>query len=492
VDIELSKCDYCIKLTQHMKILLYELNRNNKEATLQELKCYYWLSTFFKGFLDQCTCLYMKCFEDSIFAIQTVLDDNHIELNEEMKNCDICKILPCQIFSLLDVACRIENQESMNSMYEELKYHVFLSMLYEENNDKCTKCDHFVEYLSNLETTCEFLESKDISKLQQYVYYWKLSTNSDEIINQVDLLDINYHFNSNEIKINDKTAIYLDFNVYGKYENDPKVKSYLDEIVKEDNLSIFCSPVHLEETLRMNNEEYEIKRLDSLKKLTKGQSLVVEKEKIVFCVEDLSGRLESVKKYAKLNNFAEERNCIRSESREQLLIKHWNDTLSKYIGTATFDEIVNNLDSATGKKININLPDESDINNILSYVGSSSKSIREYHGLLKNKNLTFYTISTAIDSISSLFNVLGFRADKVVRKNDSLAKYPIYHKDNYRTIRSGYYDNNHLSFATECKYFVTTDRKLYAKSKELYGFIGCDTISIMLEDFMKLVLIDNA
>jgi hypothetical protein len=468
-----------------MNILFSELKNAHIEASLKELKSYYWLSTFLKDFINRCKCSCKDAFDESVLELQIILATNHIELNEEMKKCDICKILPCEMFSLLDVACRIDNQESMNSMYEELQYHVFLSWLYEEYNGKCMECDCFVEYISNLDQTCKFLESQDLKELQQYVYFWKLATNTDEIISQSDTLCINHHFYSEEIKNNDKMIIYLDFNVYGKYENDPTVKSYLDKILQDNKVSIFCSPVHLEELLRMNNQVYESKRICSLKKLTKGQSIIVNDEKLAFCVEDLNGRLNQVRKYTKLNNFAEERSCIRSESSEHLLNKYRNEALLKAIGTATFLKMVNNENNINGRKIDEKLPDESDINNILSYVGGSDNSIKEYHNLFKHKGLTFNTIRSAIASISSVFNVLGFHADKITRKNDPLARYPIYHKKSYRTIRSGYYDNDHLSFATKCKYFVTTDKKLLKKAKEIYDYIGSDTIPISLEEFMK-------
>lgn len=480
-----ERCDYCVKLIQHMNYLLEELKKYGGETTLLELRCYYWLASVYQNIINECMCQGKVSLENLIYLFKKTLDNSHIKLNEESRKCDICKILPCEIFSLLDLACRMD-KESLNTMYEELQYHVFLAFLYDEKIGRCTECDCAVEYIFNLEKTCDFLFYKDLKRLQKYVYGWKIATNTDEILSQTVKLRIDTPFLSKEITVNNRTTIYLDFNVYGKYENDSKVKSFLEQIVKSDDEIIFCSPVHLEELIRMNNSIYESQRLDSLEKLTKGKSIVVNNEELVFCTEDLGGRLKQVRKYSELNNFAEERNCIQSESREQLFDMFRNEASSKYIGTSTLIDMVNNIDSETGKQINANLPNELDINDILRYVGSNNYSIREYHDLLKSGDLTYYIIRTAIASISAVFNVLGFHADKIMRKNDSSAKYPIYHKDNYRTIRSGYYDNDHLTFATKCTYFVTTDEKLCARARELYCYMGCDTRPILLKDFIKL------
>jgi hypothetical protein len=82
--------------------------------------------------------------------------------------------------------------------------------------------------------------------------------------------------------------------------------------------------------------------------------------------------------------------------------------------------------------------------------------------------------------------VLGLHGDKIEKKNDANAKYPIYHKKSYRTIRSGYYDNDHLSLASKCTYFVTTDTTLYDKAKEIYGFLGIGTIPVLLDELMDM------
>lgn len=122
-------------------------------------------------------------------------------------------------------------------------------------------------------------------------------------------------------------------------------------------------------------------------------------------------------------------------------------------------------------------------------MGNGNRNIREYMDALQNQGKEFIEMRTMIVSIAALLNILGLHGDKIKKKTDSNAVYPIYCKDSFRTIRSGYYDNNHLVFATGCTYFVTTDDTLCKKAKEIYDFLGVDTKPILLKDFVKLEII---
>ena len=105
--------------------------------------------------------------------------------------------------------------------------------------------------------------------------------------------------------------------------------------------------------------------------------------------------------------------------------------------------------------------------------------------MFKEGDNNFQRLRAAIVSMAGLLNVLGLHGDKIAKKNDASATYPIYHRKSFRTIRSGYYDNDHLSFASKCTYFVTTDTLLYEKAKEIYGFLGISTIPVLLDEFMN-------
>ena len=109
----------------------------------------------------------------------------------------------------------------------------------------------------------------------------------------------------------------------------------------------------------------------------------------------------------------------------------------------------------------------------------------DYKEILKNNTINFMELCSAIYSIAQLLNIIGLHGDSIQNKNHPDAVYPIYGKKSYKTIRSGYYDNFHLSYATQCTYFVTKDKKLFKKASEIYKFIGAQTTAILLDDFIK-------
>ena len=61
------------------------------------------------------------------------------------------------------------------------------------------------------------------------------------------------------------------------------------------------------------------------------------------------------------------------------------------------------------------------------------------------------------------------------------AFYPTYSRKFYRTIRSGFYDVDHISYATKCNYFVTCDYTLSLQAREIYRYLGCKTNVIYCE-----------
>lgn len=61
------------------------------------------------------------------------------------------------------------------------------------------------------------------------------------------------------------------------------------------------------------------------------------------------------------------------------------------------------------------------------------------------------------------------------------AFYPTYDREFYRTIRSGFYDVDHICYASKCNYFVTCDYALSSQAMEIYRYLGCKTNVIYCE-----------
>ena len=488
---QLNRCEICNSLIQHLKILYMELGNseshsNMKQATLMELKCYYWLiKAYLNEMICECDCDYSNGLSNILADLSNIFKKEDIVLDEKAQKCDVCKILPCEFFSLLNNACIIKDQNEMDSMIEELQYQVTLAFLYEEFIGKCTECDEFIEYAICLKFACEFIESSNMQKLQQDVYFWKKARNNDEIWSCADALMMDEVIEYTEVDLTNHTTIYLDFNVYERYEDEEAVQEFFEKLNKHENIDIIYSGTHLEEVLRMNDKDSEQKRIESIQTLTDGKIAVVGSDKkSMICIQDINKRFRHVKKYLKMNAAAEERECIEAEAREHLCLHEMNEKKDKAIGSSSLKGILSNINK-NGKKVNEQLPDEDELNKILRYVGIGDRSIRAYMDSLEGKKKDFNEVRTTIVSIAELLNILGLHSDKIKKKTNFGAVYPIYHKDSYKTIRSGYYDNDHLAFATKCTYFVTTDVTLYKKAKEIFDFLGVDTVPMLLKNFMK-------
>lgn len=258
-----SRCDICNLLVQHLKILFTEFgnseaNSDAKMASLLEMKCYYWLiKAYSDEFLKDCDCDYSKGLRNIQKSLKAIFIKERIVLDVNKKKCDICKILPCEIFALLDRACSLHDVKELDSMVKEMEYHVVLAFLYDELIGKCMKCSESVEYIACLQFLCDFVESRNQQKLQNDVFFWKMARNNDEIWNCSEALNMDQNIEWTEVDLENHITVYLDFNVYQRYESDDKVKEFFKTLIQQDNIDIIYSGTHLEEVLRMGRKECE-------------------------------------------------------------------------------------------------------------------------------------------------------------------------------------------------------------------------------------------
>ena len=80
-------------------------------------------------------------------------------------------------------------------------------------------------------------------------------------------------------------------------------------------------------------------------------------------------------------------------------------------------------------------------------------------------------------------NALGYHRNKIEKRTKFTYKafYPTYDREFYRTIRSGFYDVDHICYASKCNYFVTCDYVLSSQAMEIYRYLGCKTNVIYCE-----------
>lgn len=247
----------------------------------------------------------------------------------------------------------------------------------------------------------------------------------------------------------------------------------------------------------MENEEYKNKRIESIKRLTKGfAEFGDDKEMISFCRCDVDAFYDYAKQYVKMNDNAEKEECFYAELRTQELLRRYQNKFCSNLGNFSLREILNNARKikAGNKKYEPGLPTIDDMNSILCKVGVDGRKIEQYEDLFIKKELTLHELRIAVLSLSRLMYVMGLHSDKIRNKGDKDAAYPIYGNKSYRTIRSSYYDIDHLMLASKCDYFVTRDYKLYKKAENIYGLLGVKTKPLHLTEdgFPSELLPDNS
>lgn len=356
-----------------------------------------------------------------------------------MERCDVCSRLYFNIFDCIKEICTVTE-------YENTKLPYFLKVAYdmEKNFEPCsnwTNCDSGLEYEASVKMACEYIKKKNVSQLKQALQFWELSRAHDKIFSAASKIPPS-DFNTVKIIYPNENirTIYLDFNIYDKYEKEMDFHRLLSNGVEDPNLWFVYGSAHLEEVCRMNNESFESLRIKSLHQITNNKEVLYYDDEILFCYEDILEVLKRAKKNMELNDGAENLKYVHSGDKEAFHIQYLEYTHKRNI---------NNLHIAGYN--------ESELNEILRGVIACPYSIDE----LRNSDFKLYErqfICTGIRSLYEMLDTLGFYIDK-----------------KERTIRSGVYDIEHLCYASKCNYFVTEDERLVHRAKEIYTTMGIRT-----------------
>lgn len=82
----------------------------------------------------------------------------------------------------------------------------------------------------NIYHVCNFfaiLLRVEINKNYRMMFFWKMARNNDEIWNCSEALNMDQNIECTEVDLENHITVYLDFNVYQRYESDDKVKEFL-------------------------------------------------------------------------------------------------------------------------------------------------------------------------------------------------------------------------------------------------------------------------
>lgn len=245
---------------------------------------------------------------------------------------------------------------------------------------------------------------------------------------------------------NIKMKIYLDNNIFIYLENGSLTLSDLEEAINGKIDKIFYSASHIQEALEIkgSTEEQRLerinKRLNTIENITKCNYLYENLEHQTYeLLEKPVMKIVTEVSFAQ-NAMKSLLNFVSDEQKEQT--RNILNIESSRINNYSPDEVVEHLN----KKI-------LQAGQNFTFLGMIEKGI-SYHPDGKS-----FGLSNRIAAIFELLDMLGYWKDK---SNE---------KSNYARL----WDSSHTSFAANCDYFISDDKRTRNKAKVVYNIYGIKT-----------------
>ncbi|MES2573804.1 MAG: hypothetical protein V4572_02575 [Bacteroidota bacterium] len=293
----------------------------------------------------------------------------------------------------------------------------------------CWECPHCFDFKTYCEILFNFVnEIITVQEVEKRLQEWEKVKASDEIINNIAIP-------KRELNLTASDAItgkiyYPDFNFIDEIE-----KQDLFEELKDMGVYFIYSPIHLEEVYRMN-KSFQDKRIQTISKITSGNYVLPMGNKLELHKLHPKHSYERVKDNPGISMALEESRIVNSKDRDIFFAEIKNRLLRQinniqdifdYIPKTEFQELL----TFSGYRFTVE---------------DFKKTNKSYHEILH----MIYTLCSIMDNLS-------------------------YNRDNKEnTIRSSVYDIEHLIYATKSDYFVTGDKKLWNRAKEIYSYLELD------------------
>ena len=230
----------------------------------------------------------------------------------------------------------------------------------------------------------------------------------------------------------------------------------------------------------MDNSIFEGKRRDNISKICSNcEVLPVRDGCLKILTEPVEVCFDRAKKLQVLNQYAEESECATFETLEEKTcgLLRWDE---KEVETHRKENSL--LTSTQLFDPKNEMIDNESINRVFYEICGSRFPVEYFNDYCK-KERTFSEIREAVRLLFILMNALGYHRNKIEKRTKFTYKafYPTYDREFYRTIRSGFYDVDHICYASKCNYFVTCDYALSSQAMEIYRYLGCKTNVIYCE-----------
>ena len=401
--------------------------------------------------------------------------------------CDICAVLPYDLFTDLDMVSKNMHNDHMEKT-QKLELDAMVTECYLNalgpcgEWEECPNGTDWLELMSSVRLLREYLETKDRTALHIGLSDWYKARATDNLLN-TGLKTTSSDFQARNIPLcvlEGKTLVYLDFGVYQLYESNEFFRMRLDTYAEMDEIQFVYSPTHMEEVCRMGNSAFESKRRENISKICGDREVLpVQDGRLKILEESVDACFARAKKLQDLNINAEESECAKFEALEEQTCRllGWDEKemekRRKAISTLTSIQLFDPKNETIDNK---------SLNRVFCGICGSHVLLEEFKDYSK-KERTFPKIREAVRLLYMLMNALGYHRNKIEKRTKFTHKalYPTYDREFYRTIRSGFYDVDHLCYASKCDYFVTCDYALSLQAMEIYRYLGCEIQVIYCE-----------
>lgn len=312
--------------------------------------------------------------------------------------------------------------------------------------EPCFSCASCYDYIFYNKLLLKVANQKQIDRksLEVELHKWKKTQLHDDILTSLkksSRTKFSYEKYSPNRKI-----VYFDQNMLSDYDSDSSVYEAINKLKK--NLDICYSPSHLEEINKTSTNDDVKRLLSKLTELTGNLVVLPGENENFYAIEEPHYGLDRVNSYPGSTEAVESLKLMSSKERSLFLNKYETEYHKKSIGNN--DDIFECLR-------------DEDFQELLFFTHSSfssKSSIKENQG--RNEFLH------AVYTLFGMLDLLSYRVDS-----------------QERTIKSSAHDIEHLIYASEANYFVTKDKKLYMRAKQIYKFLDIKTIVLNHRDYLE-------
>jgi predicted nucleic acid-binding protein len=246
----------------------------------------------------------------------------------------------------------------------------------------------------------------------------------------------------------DKKIIYIDQNILSLYRNGGDFSLSIHNL-KKQGVQFVYSPSHLEEIYKIEDKKDQNDFLNSIRNLTDNLLFIRSTKGYILVKEDPNFSLERIKNYTGTTEALEELKVVSSKDRELFLEKYNTEDHKKKVGQN------NTLLARLSKE---------DFAELMHYSSSLFTKISEFKNI-NSKEMLIH----AVHSLSVAFDLISYKTDK-----------------KERTIKSNIHDIEHLIYASHADYFVTRDKKLRNRAKQIFEVLGKNVIVLSKEELESL------